>query len=238
MDLSKIKSGYRDYDYEINALLGIKVGQQYLIVDENKEPYKIYCNTLNGGTYQCLNERGDLSISKKKPINAVDFVVESVNGSKNKINLDKEKDFNFSVSFIGGEIKIVPMSLICYAICNDYKVLSVETFEKLTQSDLVKLAGAGVGLNCVFEERYVLRVLGKDFLSADFNLLSKDKIERFITNSSLVEYNDFDESKMLKREKEGIEKNKKEEKVYGSLKLSDRKFFENVHYALDDKMFN
>lgn len=240
MDLSKIKNGYKNYDYEINAILALKVGENYLVIDENKEPYKIYCGGIACEMYQSINERGQMSYIKKKAKSANDFIVESVTGAKYKINLDVDKNVFYEAPIKNGVNIIVSMSLISYAICNGYKVLGCDVIKKMQQANVAKLIGAGVGVNCVFEERYSTTLIANDFLSAYFGLLNKNKIERFITNSNLVEYNDFDVSNLV--EITPIDKMKlKMENGYDMVKEHKKdkevckQFKENVHRMLNEE---
>ena len=238
MDLSKIKNGYKEYDYEINALLGLKVGEKYLVVDENKEPYKIYCVDKDCAVYQSINERGQMSCIKKKAKCANDFIVESVTGAKYKINLDKESNTLFETSINKNGTTMVSMSLICYAICSGYDTLNSETIRKLRKSGVVATFDAFI--HNEYEEDYSITSLGNDFLCADFHMLKTDNIERFITNSNLIEYNDFDVSTLVKitpidKMKLKMENGRDRAKEYKKGKEVCKQFRENVRTMLNEE---
>ena len=238
MDLSKIKNGYKEYDYEINALLGIKVGEKYLVVDENKEPYKIYCGDLDCAVYQRINERGEMSCIKKKAKCANDFIVESVTGAKYKINLDKESNTLFETSINKNGTTMVSMSFICYAICCGYNALNSRIVEELRERDVVATIDAGI--HNEYEEDYSITSLGNDFLCADFHMLKTDSFERFITNSNLIEYNDFDVSNLVEKTpidkmKLKMENGRDRVKEYKKDKEVCKQFRENVHRMLNEE---
>ncbi|MBQ8749514.1 MAG: hypothetical protein IJZ29_03505 [Clostridia bacterium] len=178
MFIGKLKKNYIDLD----VLLGIENNDTILVVDENKEPYKIYIN-MKDNSYYAENSLGEVTL--KRNLNNNEYVAENKDGKFTKLVVDREIDplFYLQDRFITVQ---VPTSLVYLLVLNGANKCNIEMLEKLTLSTTAHVCGYTQNeLDNSMNFRYKLSNMAKDFLCAEILNLNKNEVEDFIDKSNL-----------------------------------------------------